>query len=219
MTSKDRRILIFGSLIAGILLVAGAFWLSPGRADPFAVCRKGTVSGDFGGLGGSFELTDQNGQRVSDGQVLAEPALLYFGYTYCPDVCPLDNARNAEAVSILDQQGIAVRPVFISVDPGRDTPEVLKGFAQAMHPRMIGLTGTPDEIAKVAKSWRSYYMVKDQDDPENYLVDHTTSTYLIIPAAGTVEIFGRDIPAQEVADRSACFVTVAAEFDRSGKTP
>src|SRR5690606_29844081 len=84
MTSKDRRILIFGSLIAGILLVAGAFWLSPGRADPFAVCRKGTVSGDFGGLGGSFELTDQNGQRVSDGQVLAEPALLYFGYTYCP---------------------------------------------------------------------------------------------------------------------------------------
>ncbi|UFS66055.1 SCO family protein [Paracoccus denitrificans] len=207
---KDRTILILGSLAAVTVLVTGWLWLSRGEADPFAPCRKGVAQGGLDGLGAPFELTDQNGRRVSDRQVLAKPALLYFGYTYCPDVCPLDSARNAEAVAMLEEQGMQVTPVFISVDPKRDTPEVLRDFAGAMHERMIGLTGTAAEIDAVSKAWRNYYKLNDQEDPENYLVDHMTNTYLVIPGSGTVELFGRELSAQDLAERAACFIDAAS---------
>jgi protein SCO1/2 len=78
-----------------------------------------------------------------------------------------------------------------------------------MHPRMIGLTGSASEIDAVSKSWRNYYRLNDQQDKENYLVDHMTNTYLILPGAGTVDVFARDLPAQELADRIACFIGAA----------
>ena len=112
--------------------------------------------------------------------------------------------------AILEERGIEVTPVIISVDPRRDTPEVLKTFVETMHERMIGLTGTPAEIDAVSKSWRNFYRLNDQDDPENYLVDHMTNTYLVMPGAGTVEFFARDIPPQEMADRTACFINAAS---------
>ncbi|WP_313348550.1 SCO family protein [Paracoccus sp. (in: a-proteobacteria)] len=210
LMGKDRTVLILGSLAAMLVLVGGGLWLSRGEADPFAPCRVGGVQIGLDSLGASFELTDQNGRRVNDQEVLAGPTLLYFGYTYCPDVCPLDNARNAEAVAMLEEQGMQVTPVFISVDPKRDTPEVLHDFTQAMHERMIGLTGTTAEIDVVSKAWRNYYKVNDQEDPENYLVDHMTNTYLVIPGTGTVELFGRDLSAQELSERAACFIDVAS---------
>uniref|UniRef100_UPI0035B0A4F1 SCO family protein n=1 Tax=Paracoccus sp. TaxID=267 RepID=UPI0035B0A4F1 len=99
---------------------------------------------------------------------------------------------------------------FISVDPKRDTPEVMKSFVETMHERMIGLTGSTAEIDAVSKSWRNFYRLNDQDDPENYLVDHMTNTYLVMPGAGTVEFFARNVPPQEMADRTACFVNAAS---------
>ncbi len=210
LMGKDGTILILGSLAAALVLVTGGLWLSRGAADPFAPCRQGGVQGGLDSLGAPFELTDQDGRRVSDRQALAQPALLYFGYTYCPDVCPLDSARNAEAVAMLEERGMTVTPVFISVDPKRDTPEVLGDFTQAMHERMIGLTGTTAEIDAVAKAWRNYYKVNDQEDPQNYLVDHMTNTYLVIPGIGTVELFGRELSAQQLAERTACFIDAAS---------
>ncbi|MEG4644962.1 SCO family protein [Paracoccus sp. APAP_BH8] len=207
---KDGTILILGGLAAVLVLVTGGLWLSRGGADPFAPCRQSGVQSGLDSLGAPFELTDQDGRRVSDRQVLAQPALVYFGYTYCPDVCPLDSARNAEAVAMLEERGIMVTPVFISVDPKRDTPEVLGDFAETMHERMIGLTGTPAEIDAVAKAWRNYYKVNDQEDPQNYLVDHMTNTYLVIPGIGTVELFGRELSAQKLAERTACFIDAAS---------
>lgn len=208
--NKDKRILILGSLAAVLLLVTGWLWMSRGTGNPdFAGCGQSTVAGGFGRLGGPFTLTDQNGARLTDAQVFAKPSLLYFGYTYCPDICPLDTARNAEAVSILQSRGIEVTPVFISVDPKRDTPPVLNDFAQTMHERMIALTGTPEEIDAVSKSWGNYYRINDQDDPENYLVDHMTNTYLVMPGTGAVEFFDRNLSAQNMADRTACFIEAA----------
>ena len=206
---KERRILILGGVATGLVLVAGSLWLSRGGRDRFAGCRKSVVSGGLDQLGAPFTLTDQNGLRVSSDEIFMKPALLYFGYTYCPDVCTMDSARNAEAVAILDGEGIEVTPVFISVDPRRDTPEVLRAFVETMHPRMIGLTGSASEIDAVSKSWRNYYRLNDQQDKENYLVDHMTNTYLILPGAGTVDVFARDLPAQELADRIACFIGAA----------
>ncbi len=208
--NMDRRILMLGGAAAGLVLVTGSLWLSRGKDDPYAGCRKSAMAGGFDQLGGPFTLTDQTGARVSSEQVFAKPALLYFGYTYCPDVCPMDSARNAEAVAILQERGIEVTPVFISVDPRRDTPEVLRSFVETMHERMIGLTGTPEEIDAVSKSWRNFYRLNDQDDPENYLVDHMTNTYLVMPGAGTVEFFGRDVPPAELADRTACFINATS---------
>lgn len=203
----DKRALMLGIGAAAALLLAGAVWLGVQRDhDKYASCRQSAMAGGFGALGGAFELTDETGARVTDAQVFDRPSLLYFGYTYCPDVCPLDNARNAEAVDLLAEAGHEVRPVFVSVDPARDTPEVLREFTDILHPQMLGLTGSDDEIAAVNKLWRNYYKKNDEGDDEYYLVDHMTNTFLVMPEDGTVAFFDRDVTPADMADQVACFV-------------
>jgi protein SCO1 len=114
---------------------------------------------------------------VTDKDVITKPSLVYFGYTFCPDVCPLDNARNVEVVDILEEMGHEVTPVFISIDPERDTPEQLADFAEIMHPRMIALTGTPEQVARPRRPTRPTTRCRTRRT-EFYLVDHSTFTYL-----------------------------------------
>lgn len=207
---RDRRMIFAGVTLALALLIGGAALIAARQdRDPFAGCRQGVVAGGAGALGGAFTLTDENGARVTDAEVFDRPALLYFGYTFCPDVCPMDSARNADAVDLLEAQGKEVRPVMITVDPKRDTPEALRHFTDALHPRMLGLTGTPEEIAAVNRLWRNYYKAHDAEDPDYYLVDHMTNTYLVLPGHGTVEFFGRDVTAEDMASRTACFIDAA----------
>ena len=203
---NDKRILIIGTAAAAVLLIGGALWLNRGNGgdDQFAQCRAGVVAGGAGALGGKFELTDETGARVTEAQVFTKPTLLYFGYTFCPDVCPLDSARNAEALDLLDEQGIDAQAVFITVDPKRDTPEVVAEFTNNLHEKMIGLTGTPEEIDAVSKLWKNYYKVND-DGSDYYMVDHATNTYLVMPGHGTVEFFRRDLTPELLAERVACF--------------
>lgn len=205
---------VSGKMVAGlaagaVLLAMGGAWLSmrPGGEDAFAQCRQGVVSGG-GALGGPFTLVNQDGQTVSDKEVFTKPSLLYFGYTFCPDVCPLDAARNAQAVNLLEEKGLDVQPVFVSVDVGRDTPETMKDFVGVMHPKMIGLTGNAEQIAAASKAYRTYYNVQDTGD-EYYLIDHSTQTYLVLPDIGYVDFFSRGVSAEEMADRVACFVEAA----------
>ncbi len=171
--------------------------------DPFADCRGGAVGG--GDIGGPFTLVDPSGATVTDKQVLAKPALIYFGYTFCPDVCPLDNARNADAVDLLAARGLEVTPVFITIDPSRDTPEVMGEYAQAMHPRMVALTGTEDQVKAASMAYKTYYKKQDAED-EYYLMDHSTFTYLMLPTVGFVDFFGREVTASQMADRVGCFL-------------
>lgn len=206
----DRKLVIGGAFAAALLLVAGAFVLRGTETETFAGCRSGVVAGGSGALGTEFTLTDENGDRVTDAQVFDKPSLLYMGYTFCPDVCPMDNARNAEAVTLLEERGIEVKPVFISVDPRRDTPDQLKSFTDAMHPRMLGLTGTTEEIDQVAKAWRFYYKLNDEEDQQDYLVDHMTTTFLVLPGHGTVDFFGRDVTPDQMAEKVACYVNAAS---------
>ncbi|TKA95589.1 SCO family protein [Cereibacter changlensis] len=172
-------------------------------SDPYAQCRGGQVAG--GDIGGPFTLIDQTGRTVTEAEVITKPSLVYFGYTFCPDVCPLDNQRNAEAVDILEEQGIEVTPVFISVDPKRDTPEVMADFAEAMHPRMIALTGSEEQVKAASQAYKTYYRVQDPEE-EYYLVDHSTFTYLMIPEKGFMDFFKREATADEMAERVSCFV-------------
>jgi len=171
--------------------------------DPYAQCRGGQAAG--GAIGGPFTLVDQTGATVTDADVLTKPSLVYFGYTFCPDVCPLDNARNAEAVDILEEMGHDVTPVFISIDPTRDTVEVMADFAEVFHPRMIALTGTEEQVKAASQAYKTYYRAQEKTD-EYYLVDHSTFTYLMLPGTGFADFFKREASADEMAQRVSCFL-------------
>ncbi|MGV6849662.1 MAG: SCO family protein [Marinibacterium sp.] len=199
------------AILAVIVAVAtlGATYLatrSSGTDDLFAQCSGGQVAG--GEIGGPFELVDKTGKTVTDADILTGPLLIYFGYTFCPDVCPLDTTRNAEAVDILESRGHMVTPVFISIDPERDTPEVVGEFAEVLHDRMIGLTGSPEQVKAASQAYKTYYKRQPSDD-EYYLVDHSTFTYLTLPEYGTVGFFRRDMTPEELADAVGCFLEKA----------
>ncbi len=176
--------------------------------DPFSDCRASAVAGGSGSIGGPFTLVNKDGETVTDADVITKPTLLYFGYTFCPDVCPLDAARNAEAVDLLLEDGYDAQPVFISIDPERDTPEVVGEFAGFMHERMLGLTGSAEQVRAASKAYRTYYKKQD-GDPDYYLVDHSTFTYLVLPEHGFVEFFKRGDDAATMATKAACFIDAA----------
>lgn len=206
----DRRLMILGLAATALLLISGYLWMVMGQKKGFEQCQTSTVVGGSAALGGSFTMTDENGARVTDAQVFDKPSILYIGYTFCPDVCPADNARNAAAVDILKERGIDVKPVMMSVDPARDTPERLREFTDAMHPDMLGITGSEEEVAAAAKAWRAYFKLNNKTDKETYLVDHTVLSYLVLPGHGTVEFFNRDLSPEQMADTVACFVEAAS---------
>lgn len=173
--------------------------------DGFAECRASVLAGGAGDIGGPFELVNTEGETVTDADVLTKPSLIYFGYTFCPDVCPLDVARNAQAVDLLAEQGHDVQPVFVSVDPKRDTPEALGDFAANMHEDMVALTGTAAQVKAASEAYRTYFSVRESGD-EYYLVDHSTFTYLTLPGHGFVEFFRREVSPEDMAEQVACFV-------------
>ena len=194
--------------LAVAALLGGTYWAiqSNQSDDIFAECRGGAVGG--GAIGGPVSLVNGDGQSVTDAEIFTKPTLLYFGYTFCPDVCPLDNQRNAEAVDILEESGFDVQPAFISVDPARDTPDVVRDFAANLHPKMIGLTGSEEQVKAASQAYKTYYKKQDSTD-EFYLVDHSTFTYLVLPQHGFVEFFKREDSASDMAARTACFVSRA----------
>ncbi len=204
-----RNIAIFAAC-AAVFAVGGIYIVtSLGKgSDKFPQCRASVVAGGSNQIGGDFTLVSETGETVTDKDVLDTPSLVYFGYTYCPDVCPLDAVRNAEAVQILEDNGTLVQPVFITIDPERDTPEVLKEFTDYMHPRMLGLTGSEAQIKAASQAYKTFYQKQpaDDGDPDYYLVDHTTFTYLTLPEDGFVEFFRRDISAEDLAETVQCFV-------------
>ena len=168
----------------------------------FEDCIEGSVAG--GNIGGPFELMDHRGQMVTDAQVLDQPALVYFGYTFCPDVCPMDVARNVVVVEILADAGLTVKPVFITIDPARDTVDYLADFVANNHPEMVGLTGTAEQIAKIARAYKVYYRKQPSEDEDYYLMDHSSFSYFMVPDVGFVDFLRSDLPAEVVADRLAC---------------
>jgi len=180
-------------------------WADRSGGDRFVQCRETAIAGGSGSVGGPFELVDQTGATVTEAEVFAEPGLLYFGYTFCPDVCPLDVDRNALVAEMVEDAGHDLRPVFVSVDPARDTPEVLAEYTAVFHPRMIGLTGTEEQIRQATRAYRAFYNVHPADD-DFYLVDHSTFSYLVLPEHGFVEVFRRDIRAPDMAERVTCFL-------------
>jgi len=202
---------IYAILAAALAITAVAVtWMMTrpnGEGDKYAQCRSSAVAGGWSKIGGPFAMVDETGKTVTEKDVIDQPTLLYFGYTFCPDVCPLDNARNAEAIEILEGRGKMVKPVFISIDPERDTPEVMAEFTDILHPRMLGLTGTAEQVKAASMAYRTYFKKQDAAaDDKYYLVDHSTFSYLSFPEEGFIEFFNRDVTPEQMADRIQCFV-------------
>lgn len=199
--------ILAATVVVAVVGGTAAFVLLARPDDEFAQCRSTQVAGGAGTIGGAFTLVDQTGATVTDTDVITEPTLLYFGYTFCPDVCPVDIARNAVAIDVLAEQGISATPVFISVDPKRDTPDVLKVFAENLHPKMIALSGSDEQVKAASNAYRTYYQAHEPEEgDEYYLVDHSTFTYLVLPEVGFVEFFRREIDPEAMAQQVACFV-------------
>jgi len=195
--NRHRWIAVVVAIV--IAAVAALVLLRPGQKPP-----PGPLSG--AAIGGTYALTDQTGQRFTDTMLKGRFAVYYFGYTYCPDVCPLDVANLAKGLKLFTAADAAraarVQPVFVTVDPARDTPPVLKAWLAAFDPRMIGLTGSPAQIDAVRKAFRVY--AQAQGVGRDYLVDHSAAIYL----------FGPDGKPISFVERGATPAAIAADLDR-----
>ena len=157
-------------------------------------------------IGGPFALTDQHGRRVTERDLADRYRIMYFGYTFCPDVCPTDAQAIGAGLTLLAARDPAlaarVVPVFVTVDPARDTPAVLGRFVAAFSPRFIGLTGSPAAIAQIAKEYGVYYQ-RGAGSAGGYLVNHSRTAYLMDPAGKPLALLPTEQGAQAVADEIA----------------
>ncbi|KAL9064732.1 MAG: hypothetical protein Q9157_007727 [Trypethelium eluteriae] len=152
-------------------------------------------------VGGEFELVDQDGRRFTSEDMTGKYALIYFGFTHCPDICPEELDKMAGMIDRVKQRaGNVLRPIVISCDPARDTPAVMKKYLDEFHPDMIGLTGTWDQIKATCKAYRVYFSTPPDVKPgQDYLVDHSIYFYLMDPDGDFVEAIGRQFSADEAA--------------------
>lgn len=178
------------------------------RAGPGTVARPGSVVVGEADIGGPFRLVDQDGRTVSDADFRGRFMLIFFGFTYCPDICPMELVTIAEALDRLGPEGERVVPIFVSVDPERDTPDVMGDYVRAFHPRLIGLTGTTEQVAEAARAYRVAYRRAPGSPPGSmdYLVDHSAFTYLMGPDGGFRALFRFGTDAETMARELASLI-------------
>jgi cytochrome oxidase Cu insertion factor (SCO1/SenC/PrrC family) len=153
-------------------------------------------------VGGPFTLTDHDGKRVTDQDFRGRTLIVVFGFTFCPDICPTELQLISAALEKLGPKAKQVVPLFITVDPERDTPEQLASYVKSFHPNLIGLTGTPEEIASVAKEYRVYFKkVPDPKSSAGYTMDHSALIYVMRPDGTYQAHFTPGVSVTTLADR------------------
>ena len=167
--------------LAAVLLFGVSATMAPAEeaATPSAAELMDALMWNRGPIGGPFDLIDQNGRRRTDAEFRGKLLVLYFGYTYCPDVCPADLMAISSAIDLLGPAGNDVQPIFITVDPQRDTVEHLRDYVSSFHPRLIGLTGPAHDIRKLALAYKVYYAEVATERGVPYAIDHTGFIYLV----------------------------------------
>ena len=192
------RFLLAASLLAGLIILgAGAFLAL--ELQEVSRGAGGTLLGSA--IGGPFQLVDQNGRTVTNTQLEGKWLLVYFGYTHCPDACP--TALNNIAVALRDlgaKQRDEVRPVFITIDPARDTPKMLKDYVTAFDAPILALTGTAAQVAKAADDYRVYY-AKHPEAGGDYSMDHSSIIYVMDPKGRFSASFSGEDPPDQMAER------------------
>ena len=154
-------------------------------------------------IGGAFALVNQDGRPTTDQDFAGKYRLMYFGYTYCPDVCPVDLQKLMAGYAALETSSPAiaakVAPIFVSVDPERDKPPVLKQYTAAFHPKLTGLTGTPEQIAATAKRYAIIYSKEGKPGASDYLMNHSRLAYLFGPDGQPIALVPHDGTPDEIA--------------------
>ncbi|MFZ3484344.1 SCO family protein [Sphingomonas sp. 3-13AW] len=179
--------------LALLLAACGGAQQDAGKEPPLAGAR----------IGGAFALTDGAGRTVRDTDFAGKYRVVYFGYTYCPDVCPVDLQKIAAGLKAFEgthpELAAKVVPIFVTVDPERDTPEVVGRYVTAFHPRMVGLTGTPQAIAEVARAYAVPFAKRQDPGSTEYLMDHGTQAYLMGPDGKPIALLPTDQDPQAIA--------------------
>jgi cytochrome oxidase Cu insertion factor (SCO1/SenC/PrrC family) len=194
-----RGIVIFavGLVVVAAMLIGEYVFLN--APDSSADQRLGAVEAPGKvAIGGDFTLVDQNGATRHATDFRGKLMLVYFGYTYCPDVCPAELQKMSEAVDLLGAKGEEVQPIFITVDPQRDTVEQMKAYAANFHPRLVALTGSAEQVAAAAHAYRVYYQKVKQPDG-SYLMDHSSVVYLMARDGTYLAHFGAETDAAQMA--------------------
>lgn len=184
MISKRR----FGNWLAAFCLVLG-----------FARAASAAPATAPAPLDGHFALSTLDGRAVTDADYRGKWLLIYFGYTFCPDVCPTTLTQIGGALDALGPQAKEFQPIFITVDPARDKPPVLRDYMKSFDPRIVALTGEPDDIETSAKSFHVYYRPRSLGNGQ-YTVDHSSYIYVINPKGKFVELLTGDLPGHPLAD-------------------
>lgn len=186
MNEHLKKRLMRTMMLAGIALLIGIgigfYQVSQDVAQVKNISAKVTNTPmDVAGvqIGGAFTLTDHNGNTVTDKAYSGQYKLIYFGFTYCPAICPTELQKISQVLRDLGEQAEQIQPLFITVDPERDTPEVMREYVKLFHPKIIGLSGEPEQIAPVLKNYKIYANKVEDEDMSDYTMDHSSLIYLM----------------------------------------
>lgn len=169
----SRLKVLFAAAVLALAVIVGSVALL-WKGSPTAMVGEALV-------GGPFAMTDQNGNRVTEKDFLGRYMLVFFGFTYCPDVCPTELQVMTAALADMGEDGKSIQPVFVSVDPERDTAANVKSYVENFGGGLIGLTGSPEDVATMAKAYRVYYQKNDGPSGNDYTIDHSSIIYLMGP--------------------------------------
>lgn len=192
------RWIAYGLAVA-VAAAAGLVWVQRGGLARFETAQIGVSTPGGVSVGGPFTLENAAGRTVTDADFRGRYMLVYFGYTFCPDVCPTELQTMISALSSLGKEAGRITPVFITIDPERDTPKVMGEYTKLFSDRLVGLTGSAAQIAAAAKAYRVYYARAKSAQATGYLMDHSSFIYLMGPDGKLAALFGHDTDAKQLA--------------------
>lgn len=200
--NKQRFLILVMAALAGLILAAAAAMITRPAVHK-AQEPEGLIAVTGDAFGGPFTLTDHNGKTVTDKDFTGKYRLIYFGFTFCPAICPTELSKITAALKAMGPEGEKILPVFVTVDPERDTAEKMKSYVSLFHPRLVGLTGTPEQIKAMLKEYKIYANKVQDPQMSEYTMDHSSFIYFMAPDDRLLRIFKVDDTADDIAQIAA----------------